>query len=534
MEAGGEATQKLESVRWFMEAVGQLFGYENERAHNWIRTPLGMGKLLADKSMLWPNETEPEQNMKGQRQYWPCGKILGGSSSVNGMVFTRGDPYNYDRWRDANCFGWGYNDVLPVLKRIEHRPEGDPKFRGQKGPIRVMDLAHKDALSEAFVESCVRIGIPVAEDYNAENYEGVYYAQMSMINARRCSTEVAYLREARKRANLHVETFALTDRLLFDGDRAVGVSYIKTDGQNASGEKRQVFAAKEVILCAGGQGTPPILERSGIGDSARLEQFGISPVRHLPGVGENLQDHLNVRNTYECKLPITVNDLLNNPWRGALSGLQYILTRRGLMATPTITCFANVKSHRDLPTPDLKFGIAHVSGQNRFAMAKGLGVDPFPGFGLTVFQLHPESRGSIHIRSTDPTDPPVIHANYLGAAADQDAVVKGLEMIREIAGQDALRELIVREVRPGAAVSGYDALLDHARECGNTCWHPVSTCKMGSDQMAVIDPELKVHGVDGLRVADASVIPLLVSSNTNAPCIVIGERCAEFLSRDHG
>ena len=509
LEAGGEATRK------------------------WVRTPIGIGRLLADSSIVWPFETEVEPNMKGQRLYWPRGKLLGGSSSINGMGFVRGDRSQYDRWRDANCPGWGYDDVLPVLKRLEDRPEGDPEYRGRGGPIRVTDAAHKDALTEAFLESCVQMGIPVAEDYNGEKYEGVGYFQFSMRNGRRCSTEVGYLRDARKRSNLDVETFAMVNRLLCEGNR-IGVSYVKKGAPGGSGQAQQVYAAKEVILCAGALCSPMILERSGIGDSARLQRLGISPVMQLPGVGENLQDHLNVRTTYECTRPITVNDALNSWTRGARMALQYMFTRRGLMATPTIAIHALVKSEPGLDTPDYKLQLAHVSGGDRYAMAKGLGVDKFSGFALQAFQLHPQSRGSIHIRSKDPADMPVIHANYLNAAEDRNTVVKGLEMLRELAHQTALRELTVREVRPGAAVAGYEALLDYAKECGQTCWHSVSTCKMGTDELAVVDTELKVHGMNGLRVADGSVMPHLVSSNTNAPSILIGERCADFIKGDYG
>mgnify|MGYP001250402548 CR=1 FL=1 len=512
LEAGGEATGK------------------------WVRIPIGIGKLLADRSILWPFQTEMEPNMKGQRLDWPRGKLLGGSSSINGMGFVRGDRSQYDRWRDANCPGWGYEDVLPILKRLEDRPEGDPKYRGAGGPIRVTDAAHKDALTEAFLESCVQMGIPVAEDYNGEKYEGVGYFQFSMNNGRRCSTDVGYLRNARKRSNLDIETFAMVDRLLFD-DNHTGVSYIKKEVPGDSGQVQQVYATKEVILCAGALSSPMILERSGIGDSSRLQRLGISPVMHLPGVGENLQDHLNVRTTYECIQPITVNDVFNSWPRAAWVGLQYMFTRRGLMTTPTIAIHALVKSEPDLDTPDFKLQLAHVSGAGRaetsHATSKGLGVDKFSGFALQAFQLHPQSRGSVHIRSKDYADMPIIHANYLSAEEDRKAVVKGLELVRELANRTALRELIVREVRPGREVAGHDALLDYAKDCGQTCWHSVSTCKMGTDDLAVVDTELKVHGMSNLRVADGSVMPFLVSSNTNAPSIMIGERCADLIKSDY-
>ena len=512
LEAGGEATGK------------------------WIQIPIGIGKLLADQSILWPFQTEPEHNLKGRQVNWPRGKLLGGSSSVNGTGFIRGDRTQYDRWRDADCPGWGYDDLLSVFKRIEDRPEGDQAYRGHGGPIRVTDATHKDELTEAFLESCVQMGIPVTDDHNGERYEGVGYWQFSVNNGRRCSTEVGYLRDARKRSNLKVETFAMVDRLIFEGSRT-GVCYEKKDGPDGSGQLRQVYAAKEVVLCAGAICSPMILERSGIGDATHLQQLGISSVVHLPGVGANLQDHLNVRTTYECTRRITVNDALNSWPYAVRMALQYMFTRRGLMATPAIAIHALVKSEPDLDTPDFKLQLAHVSSEDRaetsHSSAQGLGVDRFPGFALQAFQLHPQSRGSVHIRSKDPTDMPVIHANYLSAVEDQKAVMKGLQLLRELANKPNFRKLIVREVRPGPETVIDEDLLEYAKESGQTCWHSVSSCKMGIDELAVVDAELKVHGTRGIRVADASVMPLLVSSNTNAPAIMIGERCAEFLKNDY-
>lgn len=512
-----------------LEAGGEASG-------KWIQIPIGIGKLLADQSILWPFQTEPEHNLKGRQVNWPRGKLLGGSSSVNGTGFIRGDRTQYDRWRDADCPGWGYDDLLSVFKRMEDRPEGDPAYRGRGGPIRVTDAAHQDVLTEAFLESCMQMGIPVTDDHNGESYEGVGYWQFSQSNGRRCSTEVGYLRDARKRSNLKVETLSMVDRLLLEGDRT-GVCYIKKDGPDGSGQLRQVYAAKEVVLCAGAICSPMILERSGIGDSTHLQELGISPVMHLPGVGANLQDHLNVRTTYECTRRITVNDALNSWPYAVRMALQYMFTRRGLMATPAIAIHALVKSEPDLDTPDFKLQLAHVSSEDRaetsHSSAQGLGVDRFPGFALQAFQLHPQSRGSVHIRSKDPTDMPVIHANYLSADEDGKAVVTGLKLLRELANKPDFRKLIVREVRPGPETIIDDDLLEYAKECGQTCWHSVSSCKMGTDELAVVDAQLKVHGIRGIRVADASVMPLLVSSNTNAPSIMIGERCAEFLKNDY-
>jgi choline dehydrogenase len=530
LEAGGDPARSFESVRFLSQGAAFVLGLKSKSAQNWLRVPLGLGQLLADDSILWPFFTEPENGMQGKRLYWPRGRILGGSSSINGMVVTRGGKLNYDLWRDSNCPGWGYEDVLPIFRRIENYKGGDSQLRGRHGPINVMDIAHKDALSEAFMEACVDIGVPIASDYNGADLEGAHYPQMSQINALRCSTEVGYLRDANRRPNLFIETQALVDRLLMKDGRAVGVKYLKDVKGRHLAKSCEVFAESEIILSAGAICSPMILERSGIGDAVLLESKGMSVVCDVPGVGSNLQDHLNVRTTYECTQPITVNDLLNSRTRAMRSGLQYFLFRRGLMSTPTITCFAHVKSSENLTTPDIKLGVAHVSGKDRFAMAKGLGVDAFSGFGLTAFQLHPQSRGSVHVRSLDPSDLPVIQANYLQSEIDQQAVVTGLEMCRELASQSAFGKLAKREVRPGPHLNGYSALLDYARQCGNTCWHPVGTCKMGQDDLSVVDPELRVYGVSGLRVADASVFPHLVSSNTNMPSIMVGEKCADLIN----
>jgi choline dehydrogenase len=505
-----------------IEAGGEARG-------KWVRIPIGIGKLLANHDILWPLQTEPDVAMKGQSHYWPRGKLLGGSSSVNGMVFVRGDPAEYDGWRDNGCPGWGYSDVLPAFKRLESRPEGDPATRGHSGPVHIGTIRHKDALTDAFMAACFDLGIAQNTDYNSGPLMGAAPMQMSQKNGERCSTEAAYLRSIRSRKNLTIATYTTVERLEIDGVKVAGVICVARGGGRQS-----VGAGKEVILCAGALNSAPLLERSGIGAAKRLRALGIVPILDRPEVGENLQDHVNVRMSYECTRPITVNDILNNPLRGALAGVKYLLTRRGLLATPTVSTHAFLKTDPALASADIKLQLAHVTGGDRFAMAKGLGVDPFSGFSLQSFQLHPKSRGSIHIRSTDPAAPPSIVANYLQDETDQRAAVNGLKLLRKLADQSPLRDLIVREVRPGPETDSDEALLDFAKATGQTCWHSIATCRMGSDRGAVVDPRLRVRGISGLRVADGSVIPHLVSSNTNAPSIMVGERCAEFLEQDYG
>lgn len=512
LEAGGEATGK------------------------WIQIPIGIGKILGDPSITWPYETEPEKGMNSQRIKWTRGKLLGGSSSVNGTGFVRGDKHQYELWAKENCDGWSYEDVLPAFKRMEHREGGDPRIRGLGGPISVTDAAHKDALTEAFMNSCVEMGIPINKDYNGDEYEGVSYFQFSQSKGKRCSTEVGYLQKARKRPNLDVVTHATIDRVIIK-NKKIGVLYSKNNENRDPKKQIRIFAAKEVILCAGAVSSPNILERSGIGDSKRLNRIGIPVISHLPGVGENLQDHLNVRTTYECKHPITVNDALNN-WRyGAKMMLQYVFKRRGLMTTPTIAVQALTKSHPNLKMPDFRLQLSHISGADRSetsnGLSKGMSADNFSGFSLQAFQLYPNSRGSIHIRSKSPDELPIIKANYLKHKDDQKAVVKALKLLRGLAQKTALSDLIVREVRPGKEITTDNDLLEYAKATGHTCWHAISTCKMGTDRMAVVDSKLRVHNVPNLRVADASVLPILVSSNTNAPSIMVAERCSDFLKSEY-
>ena len=493
----------------------------------WLRIPLGIGKLITGSKYVWPFSTEPEPELNGQQVYWPRGKVLGGSSSINGMVFVRGAAEEYDRWRDSGCPGWGYEDVLPYFKRLEHRLGGDPAFRGQGGPISVIDVLHKDQLSEAFYQACVQQGIPPNPDYNGETYAGVSYLQMSIRNGRRCSTSVGYLRQARVRSNLQVATDAHATGLVIEGNRAAGVHYWTADG-----ESHQARAESEVILCAGPIMSPQILELSGIGNPDILKRLGMSPVASLPGVGENLQDHLQVRISYHCTLPITINDVLNSRWRGLRMGLQYLLTRRGLMATPSVSVHAIAAGTGNGAKPTLKMQLAHVSGADRYAISGGSGVDPHPGFTIGTFNLQPESRGTIHLKSADPLTPPEIRANYLSTESDVALSLAALKLTREIAEQPALKEVIVREVLPGAVAASDEDLIAYARSAGQTSWHPIGTCKMGSDAMAVVDSQLKVHGIVGLRVADSSVFPHMVSSNTNAPSIMVGERCADLLLQE--
>ncbi len=491
----------------------------------WIHVPLGVGKLLTNERYAWRFETEPQAGMAGQRIYWPRGKVLGGSSALNGMAYVWGEPAEFNAWRHAGCEGWGFADVLPYFQRMEGNPYSTHPNRGRHGPLKITDRGQRDrdALSDGFVEACVQAGIPPTEDYNVVSYEGVRYLEQTASNGRRWSTAMAYLRDARRRPNLEVLTEALVTRVVFEGRRAIGVEALR------DGVRTVHRAAREVILCAGAIQSPQLLELSGVGQGERLQRLGIPVVADSPHVGENMVDHLQVRCTYETMLPITINDVMRSFWHRMKVGAQYVFTRKGLMAGTSSTAHALTRSRDGLSRPDVMVRIYHISGKDRYSRSPGAGIDPFPGFSIGGFKLHPESRGTIHIASPDPEKAPAIEPNYLRAESDRRTALDLLGLVRRIASQPAIAPLIVAEHRPGPAVADDDALLAYVKESGQTAWHTVGTCRIGREGEGVVDSKLRVRGVAGLRVADASVMPTIVSSNTNAPAIMIGERAADFL-----
>ncbi len=492
----------------------------------WIHIPLGVGKLLTNPYYAWPFYTEPEPQLDGNQIYWPRGRMLGGSSSINGMLYVRGAPHRYDQWRNGNTPGWGYDELLPYFKKLEDRSESDHEDRGQGGPIRVSDGSYRDPLSQAFRKACIANGAPATDDYNLHHFEGTSWLQYSVRNGRRNSTAYGYLSPARGRQALKIVTNAEGERIVLNGRKAIGVRYCM------DGETIEARCRGEVILSAGPMNSPKLLELSGIGSGSILQGFGIDVVHDLPAVGEHLQDHFQTRITYETNLPVTINDILNSNIKGAKALLQWIFLRKGIMTISSATVHSIMRSSPSIPHPDLKLQIMLMSGKDRYARNRKIGLDPFSGFNIGVFQLYPESRGSVHIRSTDPLDLPKIHANYLSAEVDRQLIVRGLQVVREVAAQPDLAPLIVREVRPGPETSDPDALLAYAKQSGQTSWHPIGTCRMGRGNDTVVDHELKVHGIDRLRVVDSSIMPNMPTSNTNAPSIVIGEKAADLILAD--
>ncbi|KLN58264.1 GMC family oxidoreductase [Variovorax paradoxus] len=496
----------------------------------WIHLPIGYGKTMWSPTYNWCFETDPDPNMNGRRIYWPRGKTLGGSSSINGLIYIRGQREDYDHWAALGNAGWGYDEVLPYFIRSEGNERGASAFHGGDGPLKVSDIAAKHELIEAFIGGAQQIGVPRTGDFNGAEQEGAGYYQLTTHKGWRCSTAKAYLVPARHRPNLRIETDALASRLVFDGRRAVGVSY-RQGGQG--GDMKTARCRAEVLLSAGSIQSPQLLQLSGIGPRALLERMGIPVVHELPGVGENLQDHLQIRLGYECSKPITTNDQLNS-WLGqARMGLEWLMYRTGPLAVGINQggCFMRaLKDANGRPvaaTPDIQFHVATLSAD----MAGGK-VHPYSGFTMSVCQLRPESRGHVRIRSLDAAEPPEMQPNYLSTELDRATTVAGVKAARAIAQSPAMRPYVKREVKPGPEAASDAELLEFCRNNGATIFHPTGTCRMGSDPLAVVDARLRVHGVAGLRVIDCSAMPTLVSGNTNAPAVMMAEKAVDMIRED--
>jgi len=487
----------------------------------WIHVPLGYGRLFKSTTLNWMYQTEPEPELGGRTVFQPRGKVLGGSSSINGLLYVRGQHEDYDRWRQRGNEGWGYEDVLPYFKKAEHQQRGADDFHGVGGPLPVSDLSHADPLSAAFIAAAAETGIPKNSDFNGATQEGAGYFQTTTRFGRRASTAVAYLRPAKGRKNLHVETSALAQRIVFNGKRAEAVQYRK------KGSLRTARARKEILVCSGAYNSPQLLQLSGVGPAELLRKHGIDIVLDAPGVGHDLQDHMQVRVVMRCTQRMTLNDIINSPARKILAGLRYAAFRTGPLSIAAGTSGAFFKTNPRLATPDIQIHFLPFSTDKM-----GEKLHLFSGFTASVCQLRPESRGSLRIRSADPAAPPEIRINYLSTEVDRTTNVEGLKMLRKILHAPALRPYVVDEVDPGIKVSTDAELLNYCRERGSTIYHPTSTCRMGSDPLAVVDQRLRVRGLEGLRVVDASIMPDLVSGNTNAAIIMIAEKAADMVLRD--
>jgi choline dehydrogenase len=491
-----------------------------EDRNRWIHIPLGFGKTFADPSVNWCYETEPDAGAGGRRIFWPRGKVLGGSSSINGMVYIRGQAEDFDHWRQLGNTGWSFQDVLPLFKRAEHQVRGSDEFHSTGGPLAVSDV-QQQPLCEAFIEAAMAVGLPRNDDFNGATQEGVGYHQTTTRNGKRCSTAVGYLQPAMQRPNLHVLTQALTEKIVVEDGRATGVQFRR------DGESRRVRAAREVILCGGAIGSPQILLLSGIGPRDDLAAFGIPVVQHLPGVGKALQDHYSAPIKLKSRNVATVNDVMLSNLKKVKTGLDYFLFRRGALAAIPGPAALFARTRAGLASPDVKCSISPFSADRPQD-----GLHPWSGFTMIAYQLRPESRGEIKLKSADPTVAPAMFPNYLATPTDQQCIVEGLKLCRRILARPEMVRFIASEFLPGPAVQSDEDWLDHARRTGGTVFHPTSTCKMGVDPMAVVDPALRVHGIAGLRVADASIMPTVVSGNTNAAAIMIGEKCADLARQE--
>jgi choline dehydrogenase len=487
----------------------------------WIHVPLGYGKLFKAKTVNWMYQTEPEPGLDGRSIFQPRGKVLGGSSSINGLLYVRGQHEDYDRWRQRGNSGWGFDDVLPYFKKAENQQRGADDYHGGDGPLPVSDLGHPDPLSAAFIAAAAESGLPLNPDFNGAAQEGAGFFQTTTRHGRRASTAVAYLRPAKGRKNLQVETSALAQRILFDGRRAVAVEYRK------AGVKRTARARKEILVSSGAYNSPQLLQLSGVGPGDLLRKHGIGVVLDAPGVGNDLQDHMQVRIVMSCTKKITLNDIINHPLRRMLAGVHYAALRKGPLTIAAGTSGAFFKTSPRLASPDIQIHFLPFSTDKM-----GEKLHSFSGFSASVCQLRPESRGSLRIKSADPAVAPEIRINYLATETDRTANVEGLKILRKILQAPALKPYVVEEVEPGVKVATDEELLSFCRQRGSTVYHPTSTCRMGNDPLAVVDQRLKVRGIEGLRVIDASVMPDLVSGNTNAPVIMIAEKASDMILQD--
>ncbi|TDG11960.1 choline dehydrogenase [Seongchinamella unica] len=490
-----------------------------------IHIPLGFAFMMKNPKVNWCYETEPEPNMHNRRIAWPRGKVLGGTSCINGMVYVRGQKEDYDSWAQQGNEGWCYKEVLPYFKRSEHRAEGGNEYHGYGGPLWVEGVANDEKLelADMFVQAAVQTGLPYNEDFNGASQEGAGDYQRNIRNGKRQSSARTFLKACENRPNLTILTGAFTERILFKGNQAVGVRYQR------KGETVQAFATGEVILCGGVINSPQLLELSGIGQRERLESLGIELRKDLPGVGENLQDHLTVHIQQGIdNIPTFYDETRPLSFIGNL--FKYFSKGKGLLAHPAAQVGVFFRSSEKASTPDAQIHFAPAASEPD---KKG-NLKPRPGTTATVCNLRPESRGSVHITSTDPATPPSIRANYLDTENDRQVMIAAFKRVREIFRAPALSKHLSHEFHPGEQVQSDEQILSFIRAEAESVYHPVGTCKMGNDANSVVDARLRVHGIEGLRVADASIMPTIVSGNTHAPTVMIAEKCADMVLQDAG
>ncbi len=484
----------------------------------WIHVPVGYFKTIHNPNSDWCYETEPDPGLNGRSLKWPRGKVLGGSSSINGLLYVRGQQQDYDRWADLGCSGWSYDEVLPYFKRAENQSRGEDEFHGVGGPLHVSDMSFKRPICDDFIKGVAELGTPISDDNNGASQEGVGYFQLTAHKGRRCSSAAAYLKGIKNRPNLTIFTHAMADRIGFENRRAHTVSI------RHKGEPRTLTANREIILCGGAINSPQLLQLSGIGPGQLLQDHGIDVVVDSPEVGSNLQDHLQIRTVYKTTKANTLNDELSNPIQKMRAGLTYLTSRSGPLSMAASQVYAFCRTRLSNERPDIQYHFQPLS-----ADSPGEGLHPFSAITASVCQLRPESRGTIQIQSTNPDQHPVITPNYLSTELDCQTAIEAIRYTRRIMATESMKEHIAEEYLPDPKAESEDELLNQARNIANTIYHPTSTCRMGADESSVVDPELRVRGVSGLRVVDASVMPEIVSGNTNAPTIMIGEKASDLI-----
>ncbi len=480
----------------------------------WIHIPLGYGKLFKKPSVNWSYQSEPEPELNGRSIFTPRGKVLGGSSSINGLVYIRGQPQDFDDWEAP---GWSFGELLPYFRKSEDQARGAGPLHGAGGPLSVSDQSEPHALCDAFIAAAEQAGHTRNPDFNGPEQEGAGYFQITTRNARRCSTAVGYLRAAQKRPNLKVATGALASRVLFEGTRAAGVEYL------LGNERRTATAAREVILCGGAINTPQLLQLSGVGPPALLAEHGIPVLLGQPDVGEHLQDHFQARMVLRCTQPITLNDDMRSPLRQLKMGLRYLLQKKGPLTFGAGYAGGFWRTRPELKRPDVQTHFLTFSLDRM-----GEALHPFSGFTASICQLRPTSRGSVRIRSADPRAAPAIRYHYLATEHDRRTMVDGMKLLRRIVEQPAMRTYVAAEHAPGDQVRTDEDWLAYCRATGSTIYHPSCTAMIGK----VLDHRLRLKGIGALRVVDASVMPAVVSGNTNAAVIAIAEKAADLIGAD--
>ncbi|UTW53089.1 choline dehydrogenase [bacterium SCSIO 12827] len=488
----------------------------------WIHVPVGYFKTINNPATDWCFKTAPDPGLGGRSISWPRGKVLGGSSSINGLLYVRGQPQDFDHWRQLGNAGWSFADVLPYFRRAENQERGADDFHGADGPLAVSDMRVRREICDAVIKAAGELGIPERDDFNRDDQEGAGYFQLTTRNGLRCSTAVGYLNPVKSRQNLDIRTHAQVRNLILEDGRCAGVAF------DVKGTPQAAACRGEVILSAGAIGSPQILMLSGIGSAQHLTDMGIPVTQDMPGVGGNLQDHLQLRTIYRTHRPITLNDQARNPIQKVLMGLEFLFRRSGplTMGASQVAIFA--KTRPELETPEIQYHVQPWS-----ADSPGEGTHRFSAFTLSVCQLRPESRGDIRLSSPDPFAHPTIRPNYLSTNLDQQTAIESLKLTRRLVETKTLAPYVAEEMRPGSDAQTDDELLEGARRIAQTIYHPVGTCKMGRDPNAVVDDRLRVRGIRGLRVADASIMPTITSGNTNAPAIMIGEKASDMIIEDN-